>query len=188
MFINLMQHLYCPKKSMFYCAWCNSHHTYSIMKNTQDFIRKDIDDCFYNQHKFPNGLLPYPSYLEHDEIRYQHPFSIIIKCEDCHKYSSVKSVVGIMCKHKDVIIRKIYNKFDPEDIFNMEHLYDYKCSTCKHSKPITYCEHSWVRVSGERFSECTVSNLVCTKCGKKKTSYSNQDTYLNPWNRDEFDI
>ncbi len=185
----------CPKKSMFHCAWCNSANTYITMKNTNNGMKKVIDYDNYDhehygyEHKFPNGLLPYPFPPKSDPkemIDHSRPFFVIIKCDDCDRYSSVKSVFCKMCHHHDVIVKKIYDKIHPDDLFDMTPLKDYVCKFCKHHKPEPYCEHSWIRVSGEIFSECTVSNLVCKKCGKKKTTYSNQDTYLNPWASDDF--
>ena len=163
------------KKSMFYCAWCDSQHTFIGMKKVID-----------SKPKFPYGLLPYPNQIIDEKIDYSHPFFVIIKCDDCHKYSSVKSILCKTCNHNDVFVKKIFDKIHPDDLFDMTELHEYVCKHCNHFKPVTYCEHSWVKVSGEIFSECTVYNLVCKKCRKKKSTYSNQDTYLEPWSTNEY--
>ena len=171
----------CPKKSMFTCAWCHSKNTFITMKNADYY-----DHYCYNEHKFPNGLLPYPMPYPEEKINYSKPFFVIIKCDDCYKFSSVKSIICKVCHHTEVSIKKISNGIDPEEFFDFKPHDEQVCKHCKYHKPVPYCEHSWIRVSGERFSECNVFNLVCKKCGKKKTTYSNQDTYLNPWTADEF--
>lgn len=184
-----MQKIYCPKKSMFNCAWCYSHNTYILMKNDYNGIKKEIYDDFFDSYpKFPNGLLPYPPYKPEIDIDYTRPFVIIIKCDDCKKYSCAKSVICKTCKHRDIHILKMYSKMNLDDICDLTYDFYYECKNCKYYKPESYCEHKWIKVSGEIFSECTVSNLVCNKCGKKKTKYSNEDTYMKPWSNDEFSV
>jgi len=199
-----MQPLYCPKKSPYPCAWCNSHHTYIVSSDERNppfvpkpsFVpewdpedhrlygkkknRRFSEEPFYPDPRFnPWHVDPfgprYPDEFNPLKPKKHDPHNFVIHCDDCHKYSNVKSVFCKICRKHDTIVTKIGPYVNPDDIFNPKHIHDYICNTCKIDPPYHPCNHNWVKHSGEIFSECTAINFVCSKCGEKKTTYSNQD-------------
>lgn len=198
-----MQPFFCPKKSAYPCAWCNSRHTYVVSSNERkppffpeyypDHVnphmgkKKRWQDDEYRPK--PNPFCPNPWDHDYDPFR-PHPFkpdefpfkpkkhdpyNFVIHCHDCNKYSNVKSVFCVVCHKHDTIISKIGPFVNPDDIFNPKYIHEYICDVCKFHPPHPPCNHNWVKHSGEIFSECTAINFVCSKCGEKKTTYSNQD-------------
>ena len=171
-----MDKLYCPKKSFFNCAWCSSSHTTVVSANPKgyprmfpDYIDEFDHRRFYKEDHFDG--FPYNIYP--DDRKVNNKFPLIIHCLDCYKYSKVDQIKCRICRHNEIKISRLESKIDLDIIFNP--IEDNICSMCKMCPPTPYCEHKWVRHSGEIFSSCVAINLVCTKCGAKKTKTSNDD-------------
>jgi hypothetical protein len=196
-----MNNLYCPKKSNHSCAWCNSRHTVIVSSDERKYP------------PFPPEFNPFPKYPHpHDEdnrfygkkywnkkkpccdedygfphvIKKHNPNNFIIHCHDCNKYSNVKSLYCRYCHNHETVITRIGPHIDPDVLFNPKYLEDFVCRICRHNPPKPPCRHEWVKHSGEIFSECTAINFICTLCGEKKTTYSNQDR--DPFGRDNYDF
>lgn len=191
---------YCPKKSMYSCAWCHHHNTVIVSSNEK--VSKYPPPKYPFDIEPPNSYDDYKLYGKHnvdDLYHYPHwkipgmfphhkpnPLNIIIKCLDCEKYSNVRFIKCRTCERNVMKITKIGPYLHPEDIFEPVINDNYQCESCKYSHYTPSCDHIWVKHSGEIFSECTAVNLVCTKCGCKKTRLSNEDK--DPFGRDDFDF
>ena len=198
-----MQPFYCPKEK-YHCAWCNSRHTtvvlsnqhkeedYRFYKKMDESLRKpkmhihmkdfyprtyQDDDIYPNFHpkKYPD-IHPYPEPFPFPPNKFKKlPLNVIIRCDDCYKYTNIKEVSCRQCKKVEVVSVRIGGHIDPEEIFGQSIYTDHLCASCKYPMPPP-CDHDWVKHSGEIFSECTAINFVCRFCGAKKTKYSNEDT------------
>jgi hypothetical protein len=186
---------YCPKKSMYSCAWCHHHNTVIVSSNEKvtpkypfdpDFPYDPEDYKLYGKHKkdemyhYPHCKIPDPFHPK------RNPLNLIIKCLDCERYSNVRFLRCKSCMNSVMKIIKIGPYIHPEDIFEPVMNDNFVCDGCKYTPPHVHCDHHWVKHSGEIFSECTAANLVCTKCGCKKTRLSNEDR--DPFGRDDYDF
>ncbi len=191
---------YCPKKSIYSCAWC--HQNTTVIVSSNEMLPKYPFDHDPFEHDHSNPFNDHKLYGKHNvDDLYHYPhwkipemfpphkqkhLNIIIKCLDCEKYSNVKILKCRSCERNEMKITKIGRYLHPEDIFEPVTNENYLCDTCQYVHHIPICDHKWVLHSGERFSECTAVNLVCTKCGCKKTKLSNEDK--DPFGRDDYDF
>lgn len=161
-----------------------------MRKTKMDIHMKDFYPRTYTDSMFPFKPQPFPDFP--DEMRppqdfpgldpfYPNrfkklPLNVIIRCNDCYKFTNVKEVRCKQCKKTEVITVRISSTIDPDEVFEPKLMEEHICSSCKYSNSLPPpCDHEWVKHSGEIFSECTAINLYCRFCGAKKVRYSNDD-------------
>ena len=118
-----------------------------MRKPKMDIHMKDFYPRTYTDSMFPFKPHPFPDFP--DEMRPAHDFSgldpfpsnrfkkfplnVIIRCNDCYKFTNVKEVCCNQCKKIEVITVRISSTIEPDEVFEPKLMEEYICNSCKYS-------------------------------------------------------
>lgn len=155
----------------YHCSWCmcNNITVVSVNKKKNRYFDKSKLSLFEDIYPEPLELLVpdrfYPIPLPGENRLH----SIIIKCNECFRYSNIKNIICKLCKKEEFKYIRIENFSDPDYIFDND-FENHFCEKCKY--PFKMCNHVWIKKSCQAFLETFATELECRYCGQKKYSYS----------------